>query len=59
MLSDALKVLSQPGLSEADIKRFYRVISMARRYQKLLKAYVKFLQLQVKVAEELISSAEG
>ena len=54
-----LKASSQPGISEADIKRFYCINSTARRYQRLLDAYVKYMQLQVKIAKEIISSAEG
>lgn len=50
-LGDALKALSQPGLSREQIQRFQMVIKEARAYQQLFGAYVSYQKFRVKFLE--------
>ena len=59
MLSDALKVLSEPGLSMAEIQRQRRVIKAARASQRLTHAYVRYLKFRVAFLEQEFKQAEG
>jgi len=57
-LGNALKVLSQPGLSRAEIQRQCRVIKAARVYNRLFRAYVRYLKFRVAFLEQQFSEAE-
>ena len=58
MLWDALKVLSQPGLSMAEIQRQRRVIKAARASQRLTHAYVRYLKFRVAFLKQQLSEIE-
>ena len=57
-LSDALKALSQPGLSKAEIQRFRSVVNAARAYQRLFRAYVEYQKFQVALLEQKLAEIE-
>jgi hypothetical protein len=57
-LSDALKALSEPGLSMAEIQRQRRVIKAAKASQRLIHAYVRYLKFRVAFLEQQLSEAE-
>ena len=58
VLSDALKALSQPGLSREEIQRLCDVIKAAKAYQQLFHAYVRYLKFHVAFLEQQFSEAE-
>ena len=58
VLSDALKDLSQPGLSREEILRLRDVIKAARAYQQFFHAYVKYLRVRVAFLEQQFSELE-
>ena len=45
MLGAALKALSQPGLTKAEIQRLRNVVNAAKVYQKLFREYLKHQKL--------------
>jgi hypothetical protein len=57
-LSDALKALSQPGLSKAEIQRQRKVIKAAKAYQRLFHAYVKYQKFRVAFLEQKLAEIE-
>jgi len=59
VLGDALRGLSQPGISRADIWRSRRVIREARASHRVLSAYTKFLKVRISILERKILELEG
>jgi hypothetical protein len=59
VLGDALKALSQPGLSREEIQRLRDVIEGAKAYQRLFHAYVKYQKFQVALLERKLAETEG
>ena len=57
-ISDALKALSQPGLSREQIQRFQMVIKEARAYHQLFGAYVRYQKFRIKFLEQQIRQKE-
>jgi len=56
-LGNAITILSQPGLSRAEIQQQWRVIKDAKEYQRLLHAYVRYLRSRVAFYEQQIKQA--
>jgi len=59
VLGDALRGLSQPGISREDVWRSRRVIREARASQRVLSAYTKFLKFRISILERKILELEG
>lgn len=57
-LGDAIKTLSQPGLSKAEIQQQRLMIKEAKEYQRFFSAYVRYLKFRVKLLEQQIRQAE-
>jgi len=56
-LGDALKTLSPPGLSRAEIQQQWRVIKDAKEYQRLFHEYVRYLKSRVAFLEQQLRQA--
>ena len=57
-LGNAIKVLSQPGLSRVEIRQQNRVIEDAKEYNRLFRVYVRYLKFRVKFREQQLWQAE-
>jgi hypothetical protein len=58
-LGDALKALTQPGLPRQEIQRLRSVIKEARAYQRLFRAYVRYMKFRVAFLEQQLRQARG
>ena len=59
ILDDALKALSQPGVSREEILRQWRVIKAAKASQRVIHAYVTYLKFCVAFLEQELRQAGG
>ena len=57
-LGDALKALSQPGLSREEVQRLRKVVRAARAYHGFFRPYVRYRKFQAAHLERKLAEIE-